>query len=131
MTLTSFYLRKHFSAFLPIFYLARAEGGRPKTFIHSSLETGQTEYLLIFWLLGGEVSVYLVSRWPGIHAFEFGEKIEGNKYVKVRQNILDCLQKCKNLQIFAASRGNIVSKSFIMHWSIISAILKCGEKQEY
>ena len=95
------------------------------------METGQTEYLLIFWLLGREVSVYLGARCPGIHASEFGEKIEGNKYVKVRQNILDCLQKCKNLQIFDVTLGKHCSKIIYVYESCISAVLKCKEKQEH
>ena len=69
------------------------------------METGQTEYLLIFWLLGREVSVYL---GPGVQAFmplNLGRKLKATnmlKYVKTNMSkyVKTFLTVYKNAKIY-------------------------------
>ena len=113
MTFTSCYLWEALFRIFSIFFLASAEGGRTKTFIHSYLETGQTEYLLIFWPLGREVSVYL---GPGVQAFmplNFGRKLKATNMLKYVKTFLTVYKNGKIYRYLTWPWGNIVPKSFM------------------
>ena len=138
MTFTGRYLWKNFPHFSQFFL----KGGRRKVFIHPArvrnLMERQKEYLLIFRLLGREVSVYLLARCvqafmtlnleTKLKARQHSKHSKHSKHSNI-QTFKTFLQKCKHQQIFDGFQGKH-SFEIIMFMIIINLLKHIHSKSD-